>query len=184
MRRETQECGRVRRRRALPSCGACRIVRSAISDCAAGGLVYEWFVRGTRGALDRRLPVRRPRASLCAPAGRPSASARFLDRVLGRDRLRGPLDHGAAIRAHRPVSLHHPTLGRGRHLLFSPPTHLGRAGAGHRPSRDPHLGEARADRRAQRVRRRLADQIRELLDLRARRADGALIREEAHRPLV
>ncbi len=84
--------------------------------------------------LGRALPVLRPRALVRAPGGSPPAGARFLDRVLGRDRLFRPGNDGPAVRPDGPLPLRHRAVGRGRPLPLSPPdlADRGRPGRGAR----------------------------------------------------
>src|SRR5262245_7709416 len=97
--------------------------------------------------LGRALSVLYPRPAVCAPGGIAPTRPRFLDRVLGCHRLRGPGDDGPAVRPHSAPPLRHRTVGRRRYLPLSPPdvADRGRSGAG-TPDHSicPPAGTARA----------------------------------------
>ena len=129
--------------------------------------------------LDRRLSVLHSRSAVRAAGGPAAADARFLDRVLGRDRLLGPGDDGPAVRPHRALPVRHRAVGRGCHLPLSPPDLADRGRPGRGAPAHPVRRPAGIARAAQLRHGAVARPLRRPVDLLADRAggDGAVARE-------
>src|SRR5262245_21656635 len=123
----------------LENCGASRQKQPVWSRSGLTAALLRHFSEEVRNAVSLCLAWSRlgsalsflyPRPVVCAPGGIAPACPRFLDRVLGRHRLRGPGDDGTAVRSHSAPPLRHRAVGRRRHLPLSPPDVADRSWSG------------------------------------------------------
>ncbi len=131
------------------------------------------------GRLAHPLSVLHPCPAVRAAGGNIAADARFLDGVLGRDRLFRLGDDGPAVRPHGALPARHRAVGRGRHLSLSPSDIADSGRPGHCAPAYPVRRPAGIARAAQFHPGAVARPLRRPVDLLADRAggDGPVARE-------